>query len=848
MNSINCWANFKIALIALATTFTISCGKNDSEMIERGVPLQLAQSRKAEISDVRYTLELNLPSDKDSLIDGTQTVSFNCSAKSDLILDFAGERFWNVLVNGKESKAEWLNEHIIIPSSSLRVGENSVSLAFVSDDRFLNRNEDYLYSLFVPAHARSVFPCFDQPDLKASFSLSLNLPQGWKAVSNTAVLESDGRKTVFGATKPIPTYLFSFAAGKWESQTFASTDGDCASRKREMTVYYREIDPKKLAQLPEIFVEACHALDYMESYTGIELPFEKYDFVIVPNFQFGGMEHPGAILYNENTMFLPENPSQEEREKRIQLISHETSHLWFGDMVTMRWFDDVWTKEVFANFFAAQMAEPLFPQINHELSWLKSYYAPALADDRTQGSTPIRQRLENLADAGLIYGNIIYDKSPIMMRNLVGYMGEAQFQEGLREYLHNYAYGNASWDELIEVLGRHSDKNLQSFSKVWVYQSGMPSVSIQRTGTDVLVSQDGNLLLPQSLSLGLDESDIHLVMGTSELAQKVKNVGEGLIVPNSDGKFYGLVKMNPEELRRLASSVSEITNDTAREAALMILGENFMQGLYPDAKGYIDNLLEELATENNEQIASTVVSQISSAMREIQDNEREGLETDIFDLAQSHPLASVRQQLCRSLISSAVSPSVVEQLYRIWKEESDGNLNPGDYISMSWQLAVRKPGEAAEILSMQRKRLDGSDPDRVFSENKLRQFDFICDAVSPSQEVRDSLFEALLRPENRTVEPWAESALSFLNHFLREESSVKYIRPALEKLQEVKETGDIFFPAAWCRALLSNHRSAKAYQELQGFLQSNPDYPQLLKNKILLNAYNLQRANINDVQ
>ncbi len=153
------------------------------------------------------------------------------------------------------------------------------------------------------------------------------------------------------------------------------------------------------------------------------------------------------------------------------------------------------------------------------------------------------------------------------------------------------------------------------------------------------------------------------------------------------------------------------------------------------------------------------------------------------------------------------------------------------------------PEKAHKILARQRARLDGSDPSRSFNPDRLRQFDFVSRAALPEQEELDRLFADLLKVENRSVEPWAESALAYLNHFLRDEASVKYIRPGLDALQEIKDTGDIFFPASWCRALLGGHRSPAAYKALQSFLADNPDYPQLLKNKILLNSYSLERAN-----
>ena len=439
-----------LVLAAIVAFLTPGCdirSEKYSALVEPGVSASLADLRRDLISDVSYRITLSVPSEKDSSITGHETVSFHSSSRASIPLDF--------------TRSE--DEHILLRAKK---GTNSFDLDFVSDNRFLNRNEEYLYSLFVPAHARSVFPCFDQPDLKARFTLSLEVPEDWTAVSNTAatdtVLLEGGRKRIdFAQTEPVSTNLFAFVAGKWSKAT-STVQG------RDMNVYYRETDPDKIAQIPDIFNEVGQALTWMEDFTGIRMPFSKYDFVVVPNFQFGGMEHPGSILYNERTMFLGKSPTPDERLARMKLISHETAHLWFGDLVTMRWFDEVWTKEVFANHLAAKMVEPMFPGINHELSWLKGYLALAMDEERTEGATAIRQDLPNLADAGLIYNNMVYDKAPVMMRMLEEYIGPEAFHESLKAYLARYSYSNATWDDLVDVLDAHSDKDVKSFSESWV--------------------------------------------------------------------------------------------------------------------------------------------------------------------------------------------------------------------------------------------------------------------------------------------------------------------------------------------------------------------------------------------
>jgi aminopeptidase N len=155
--------------------------------------------------------------------------------------------------------------------------------------------------------------------------------------------------------------------------------------------------------------------------------------------------------------------------------------MWFGDLVTMKWFDDVWTKEVFANFMADKISREQFPDINHDLIFLRNHYPLALATDRTEGTHPIQQQLENLNGAGLLYGNIIYHKAPIMMRQLELIKGEKALRDGLRAYLNKYAYGNATWDDLVSVLDEFApEHSAKAFSDVWVQEKGLPTVTCER--------------------------------------------------------------------------------------------------------------------------------------------------------------------------------------------------------------------------------------------------------------------------------------------------------------------------------------------------------------------------------
>ena len=814
--------------------------KEPNNLYEEGISLELAQLRKQEIKDLKYSLRFSIPEQKQEAVEGETRIQFTIQKPQEIILDFreSADKVKEVSVNGQPTEYTFLNEHIILPQSSTIEGKNEVYIRFTAGNQSLNRNDEFLYTLLVPDRARTVFPCFEQPNLKAAFTLQLEVPTEWEAVSNTSIASENiinGKKHItFLPTEPLSTYLFSFVAGKLKKVEYA--DGE-----RILTAYHRETDPKKVTQLNDIFEQVASSLHWLEDYTDVPYPFAKYSFIILPGFQYGGMEHTGATLYNDNSMFLSEHPTLDEELARAKLIAHETAHMWFGDFVTMDWFNDVWTKEVFANYFAACIVEPLFPSVNHSLNWIKTYTAASLSEDRTLGSNSIRQPLDNLRNAGLIYGNIIYNKAPVMMQKLVEIMGEEAYQEGIREYLKTYAYSNATWDDLITILDAKSEEDLATFSDVWVNQKGMPHITFTNRCGQLEIRQrdplNRGLIWPQHFQITFIGDEITTV--EVDLSQETYALTVPLntkaILPNTDERGYGLFIPDEQSRAWLLAHWQEMTDDTARQSLLMLLYENYQHRLITD-KEWINALLNGLKTEKNALIASTLCGYLSGSMQKLKD---EKLEETIWLWTEKHPIASCRLQLIRCLISNASAPQSIDKLYQLWEKQSHPMLNERDYMTMAYELALYNPEKYENILTTQRNRI--TNPDR------LRQFDFISQAVTPDTLQMDAFFQSLLKAENRRIEPWAASALAYLNHPLREKYAVKYIRPGLEVLQEVQRTGDIFFPKNWVSALLRNHKSKEAYQEVQAFFKAHPGYSPLLTNKILQAAWPLYKEAANSL-
>ena len=767
-----------VLLLALAACSNIS-------PVEPGVSRNLARERAARISDLRYDLAFSIPEAQEKPCSGEVTLRFNLSGKGPLQLDFrpGAKAVHGLAVNGREWPADVRDEHIVIPGKALQKGPNEVTVSFTPDDAPLNRRPEFLYSLLVPDRARTMFPCFDQPDLKAKFSLTLDIPEEWVAVSNGATLEENlslGRKHIhFEESAPLPTYLFSFAAGKWNITTFDR-------HGQPVHIYYRETDPAKLAQLPEIYRQIDCALNWMEDYTGIAMPFPKYDCVIVPGFQFGGMEHPGAILFNESRMFLGEAPTDVEKLSRTDLISHETAHLWFGDAVTMEWFDDVWTKEVFAGHFAAQITRPLFPDIDFRTMDFRNFNVRAYEEDRTAGTTPIRQRLNNLQDAGLIYGNIVYDKSPVVMRMLADTLGAEAFRQGLQEYLHRYLYGNATWPALIDILDRYTDADLKAWSHRWVEEKGMAEYP---------------------------ESDF---------------------LPNLSALGYGYYPMSEKAIATALTSVTSLEKPYERLSTLANLYENMLHGrLAPEQ--LLACLEEALRNEKDPLVASSALGYLGEVWRHCPDE----VEVLLHGLAKGGDIpAQVRLSAFRSLTHLHRDAGVDDELWQVWllqKPWTGLQLSAEDYNTLACELALRRPADREQIRSIQQSRITNVD--------RLARFDFVWPSLSPDKAVRDSVFASLLEPENRTTEPWALESMRLLSHPLRQQEALGYIVPALDEMQEIQRTGDIFFPKNWIAATLSGHDSPEAAALVRGWIDAHPGYPPLLQNKILQAADPLLRDN-----
>lgn len=843
----------KLICLILFTIIIVSCQDIPTDFYDPGVSVSLAEIRKGVISDLEYTLRFDIPESRSQPVNGNAVIGFTAnSTRNDILLDFREEinKIKGVELNGKKADYSFKNDHIILPKQSILKGQNTVSIIFEAGNQSLNRNEDFLYTLFVPDRAATAFPCFDQPDIKARFSLILDIDSSWTAIANNRLISEtyngDRKVLKFDSGKPISTYLFAFAAGRF-SAIVKSVDGI------EMQMLHRENREELLSMnTDEIFELHAKAIRWLEEYTGIAYPFDKFGFILIPSFQYSGMEHPGSIYYRAGSLLLEENPSINQKLSRAGLIAHETSHIWFGDLVTMEWFNDVWLKEVFAGYMSDKITNPSFPEVNHKLRFMLGRYPAAYSVDRTRGTNPVIQDLANMKEAGTLYGAIIYNKAPVVMQQLEQLMGEDSLRSGLRKYLFDFSFGNAKWDDLVGILDPKSDADIESWSEVWVKEAGRPTIETNietlNNNTTYFVGETDpagkGRHWPQSLQTLLLRASIPDTLVTTEPSGTIREYQvygktEGYI-PGVNGITYGLIKMPRENIEYLIQNVALFDDPLIRGVIWLNSWENMLAGnIQP--KQFLEAVIRQAPDESEPLLAAQLRDFITQVywyqLDSIGRADYTGkLERILLDIVKKEPSISEKKGWFGTFVSISMTDRSLDFIYDLWKNSKsydDIKFNESDHIEFACNLALKGYCNSGKILEEQASRIINTD--------RKEEFKFIMQALDSSSANRDKFFNSLLNVENREREPWVLKAISYLHHPINARASQKYIPSSLDLLKEIQETGDIFFPGQWISTTLRGHNNEEVYKIVSGFLDENSNYPKNLRLKILQASDHLYR-------
>ncbi len=746
---------------------------------------------------------------------GTEILRFTLSSgpAGDLPFDYREGSLQSAKLNGTPIPAELKNGHLILPAARLHAGENTLETAFTSPvaaaGAAITRYEDkedgseYFYSLFVPMDASMAFPCFDQPDLKGRFTLSLSAPLTWKVISNMAVqgaITSLGYQTVgFAETKPISTYLFAFAAGPWAKLNGKPGEPDLYVRKSQLK--------RAQAEAPHVQEMTAKGISFLSDYFQQPFPFPKYDLVLIPGFPFGGMEHAGATFLNENGVLFRSAPTANDRFSRDTLVLHELTHQWFGDLVTMRWFDDLWLKEGFAQYMAYRALATLDPESQPWKHMYEDIKPLAYGIDETEGTTPIFQDIPNLKDAKSAYGAIVYQKAPSILKQLAFRLGEDSFRNGLRAYLKDHAYGNAQWADLVGAFQAASGQDVQAWAKAWVLQRGMPEVTaswscdaagklgkIMLTQTDVL--PDGytwpianEVLLQYAAGVEPERIRMNWLTPQADVPGVTGKACPAYVFANGGDEAYGRFLLDAtSEAAVKPVLLGPVKPDPLLRSMLWgALWEN-VHTARSAPRGYVELVSQDLPQQDDETLARIQYGRSGGALqRYMSDAARTPLvpqlESIATDRMQNAPTVGLRLVAFRALSGVAETPAARATLKRMLagKLTIPGvELRPLDRWNLVSRLIVLGDADAPALLAAEAKR-DTSDDGRRSA--------WAVAAGAPDPAMKQRYFDAYLtRPKATDARPedWLTQSLRPFNNVRQALLTLPYLQRSLDQLAEIK--------------------------------------------------------------
>ncbi|WP_170246417.1 M1 family metallopeptidase [Colwellia hornerae] len=341
------------------------------------------------------------------------------------------------------------------------------------------KNNNYLFTQFQAMLARSVFPSFDQPNFKIPFQLKVNVPKGYLVVSNTPQIQlishNDWHTFVFEPTAPIYTDVLAFSVGKFDSV-------DIPEMKIPSKLY---VVKGKLPQTTYAIKHIGKIFKEVESFFTIEYPYKKLDMVAVPNYSNAAMEHVGLIYFKEDFILLDDTPSIRQQKYSLKLIAHEIAHMWFGNLVTMQWWNDLWLNESFAEWLAHKVVIQIFPELSAELDLPQ---IRSLSDDNVNNQLPVRRTVKSKADVDSL-GGLVYGKGNAILNMVEHYVGEDIFRQAVISYVLEYRNKNASLQDFVKHIEITSKKDLEGFFSSFLEQAGFPLLSLQRNNDKLLISQ-----------------------------------------------------------------------------------------------------------------------------------------------------------------------------------------------------------------------------------------------------------------------------------------------------------------------------------------------------------------------
>jgi aminopeptidase N len=684
-----------------------------------------ATGRARAIADVRYVLDLDLP-DEGRIYSGTATVDFSVlDASEPLFLDFKGLDVTGLSVNGTALEADahdsrvWLPGHLLEPRSSVTVAyRNRYDDTGDGFHRFVDPEdgEAYVYTNFEPFAAHRLFPCFDQPDLKATYRLTVTAPEAWEVISasspeSIAPLGGGRRVHRFAITPPFSTYLLAIVAGPYAvlSREHAGIP---------MRLFARKSLARQLAvDADELFTVTAQGLDYYAELFDQPFPFSKYDQLFMPEFNAGAMENVGAVTIHDGFVFR-DPPTETQRMDRAEVVLHELAHMWFGDLVTMRWWDDLWLNESFATYVSFLALTEATRFTSAWRTFNGAIKLPAYRADRLPTTHPISADATDTETALLNFDDITYGKGAAVIKQLVARIGRDGFRDGLRTYFRRHAWSNASLADFLRALEEGSGADLGRWARAWLETSSLNTISAEYR------LEDGELhslrleqsappnfptLRPHSMAIALvsDGSDgllVHSLPATIEHREAEVPGAAGLpspalVFPNHGDDDYALASLDSRSLEFCLERLHELDDPLLRQQLWTTLWDMVWDVRLPSPL-FLAACRRNLPQQTDLELLENVLGRVNACLTAyVPEDDREAASGDMLvvalDAMRSAESHDARTLWMRAAIGMAATPEHLEPLLDL----VDGRATiQGLTIDqdMRWALAVKSIAFASE--------------------------------------------------------------------------------------------------------------------------------------------------------
>lgn len=626
-----------------------------------------AATRSKNISNVEYHLDLNLPGGASDTYSGTLEATFTIETNPETFLDFTGFEITTLILNGRIiADPSWNGHRLLIGArDGLLTGVNTIRLEYINEydhtgdgfHQFIDPedNQEYVYSNFEPYSAHRLFPCFDQPNIKAQYKLSVECPSDWTLIGNSktdSINDIGGGRTRhnFEQTKLFSTYLFALVGGPY--QKFESQYNSKKSNSEIIPLrFYARKSLAPHVDEAELFEVTCQGFEYFEDFFDFAYPFGKYDQIFVPEFNHGAMENVGAITHSERLVFR-DPPTYNQRLTRAEVILHEMAHMWFGDLVTMNWWNDLWLNESFASYmsFLALTENTRFTDAWQSFnSRMKAW---AYRQDQLITTHPVAGEVIDTDQTFLNFDGITYGKGAAVIKQLVKTIGMPAFKSGMQRYMAEHAFSNTTLDDWLESLGEGVDQDLRGWADSWLETAQHNSIQIRRTGSKddhnmMLVSQSAPDEFPtiRSHTLELLAGDLvdsvftstthEIVVADQSNQINISNNTADFLFPNFGDHGYVQVILDPESLEFVKQHLEKITDPLLRMQIWQSLWE-MVRNQELSSLDYIRIATEKVKIENDLELIQVIIEQLGAAVsRYVPEEVKLSEARNLFTLAKS---------------------------------------------------------------------------------------------------------------------------------------------------------------------------------------------------------------------